>query len=143
MCSVTTEVHIHTSRCRTAFLGAINNRMMTLHHQQSLLLMNVVVSNAAAVVVHRILRRRQKRQGFSIHKQTFRKRQRGSFLDIYKELGDAYFRRAYRISYNNFKRLGSLLHPDTVLASGKKHGPRNHLHNGSCLKSALHVLYVG
>jgi hypothetical protein len=58
MCSATTVVHIHNLRCRTAFLGEMNNRMMNLHHHQSSLLLNVV-ANAAAVVVHRILRRCQ------------------------------------------------------------------------------------
>jgi hypothetical protein len=112
--------------------------MYRRHHHQSSLLLNIV-ANASAVVVHHILRNRQKRrrtrstEGFSMHRRTFRKRRRRSVVDIYRELGDAYFRRAYRMSYFTFKRLATLLRPGIVLASGKKESSRNHLHNGPIL----------
>ena len=37
------------------------------------------------------------------------------------------------MSYDTFKRLATLLCPGIILASGKKHGSRNHLHNGPIL----------
>ena len=48
-----------------------------------------------------------------------RPRKRRSVADVYQELGDIYFRRAYRMKYNTFKRLASMLCPYIIVASGK------------------------
>lgn len=93
------------------------------------------VANVAAVVAHQVIRRRFQRRltnhGGSPRGRSFRKRQRRSVRDIYEELGDVYFRRAYRMKYDTFNRLASLLSPYIIESSGKKQTSRNYLHNGA------------
>ena len=94
------------------------------------------VANVAAVVAHKVIRRR--RQQISYHGgsplgRRFRKRKRRSVRDIYEELGDVYFRRAYRMKYDTFNRLATELSPYIIAASGKKQRSSNYLHNGAIL----------
>ena len=93
-----------------------------------------IVANVAAVVAQQVIRRRFQRitnHGGSPRGRSFRKRQRRSVRDIYEELGDVYFRRAYRMKYDTFNRLATLLSPYIIESSGKKQTSRNYRHNGA------------
>lgn len=101
----------------------------------SSLVLNTVANVAAVVVYRRVLRRRHRQvtnHGSSLGRG-FRKRQRRSVQDIYDELGDAYFRRAYRMKFETFNRLASMLSQFIITASGKKQNSRNYLPNGAIL----------
>ncbi len=105
---------------------------MKTSHQQSIILN--AVANVAAVVAHQVifcLHQRKTKRGGSRLRRSFRKRQRRSVREIYEELGDVYFRRAYRMNYDTFDRFASTLSPYIIAASGKKQRPRNYIHNGA------------
>ena len=92
-----------------------------------------VAANVAAFIVEvavkrRLLRRRMTNRG-SVPEWTFWRRKRRSVRDIYNELGDVYFRRAYRMKYKTFKCLVTLLCPFIVAASRKK-GSKSCISNG-------------
>ena len=118
--------------------------MKTSPHQQSLILN--AVANVAAVIAHQVvfrLRQRRTKHGGSRLGRSFRKRKRRSVREIYEELGDVYFRRAYRMNYDTFNRLVSMLSPNIIASSGKKQGSTNYIHNGAispevCVACALH-----
>ncbi len=93
------------------------------------------VANAVAVVAHQVILRRR-RHRMTDHDgsplgRSFRTRRRRSVRDIYEELGDVYFRRAYRMKFDTFNRLASMLSPYIVASSGKKQSSRNYQHNGA------------
>ena len=95
---------------------------------------NNIVANAAGVVadvaVTHALRQRKEKVGSSPG-QTIIERTRRSVHDIYKQLGKVYFRRAYRMKYVTFVRLGAMLHSYIIAASGKKGGTlRRYIPNG-------------
>ena len=96
--------------------------------QQSAAVSNVV-ANVTAVVVRRLLRSKTNNPGYVRSRRTLRRRRRRSVGDIYNELGPLYFRRAYRMTYQSFKRLAVLLRPYILAASGSKGTPR-HYRNG-------------
>ncbi len=83
-----------------------------------------VVANMAAVLVDVTVRRhhlqRKMTDQGSAPRRRFRQRTRRSIQDIHKELGKMYFRRAYRMTYTNFKRLAALLCPYINAACSKK-----------------------
>ena len=90
--------------------------------QQSAEVSNVV-AHVAGVVVSRLLRRTTY-SGYIRSRLALRRRTRRSVKDIFNELGPLYFRRAYRMTYQSFKRLADLLRPYINAASGKKGIPR-------------------
>jgi hypothetical protein len=83
-----------------------------------------VATNMAAVIVDVALRRRsllkraRMRSQGSTPGRMFRQRNRRSFKDIYNELGEVYFRRAYRMKYRTFLSLAKELCPYIMQASG-------------------------
>ena len=109
--------------------------MRTTIHEQSSSVVNIV-AHAAAIIAHGLVRRRRRRQRTrrtnlgSMTGRSFRKRQRRSVRDIYDQLGDVYFRRAYRMKFRTFQRLAEILHPYIIAASGKKQDSSNYLPNG-------------
>ena len=62
--------------------------------------------------------------------RVFRPRQRRSVRDIYDQLGDVYFCRAYQMKYRTFQNLASMLRQYIIAASGKKENSRNFVPNG-------------
>ena len=89
-----------------------------------------VVANVTALLVRAAVNRRalrmrtsRARRG-SVRGRTFQCRNRRSVHDIYKELGDGYFRRAYRMKYRTFKRLADDLCPYIKDATRQKGAPR-------------------
>jgi hypothetical protein len=95
-----------------------------------------VVANATAVIVERVLRQRHQQsrtrmrnQGGSAPGRTFRRRYRRSVQDIYEELGEVYFRRAYRMKYSSFMSLAAELRPYIITASRQK-GTAQYVPNG-------------
>jgi hypothetical protein len=71
-----------------------------------------IAANAAAVVVVEhvlLLRIRKKRRLMKQRRWNCRIRQRRSVLEIFDQLGDPYFRRAYRMSYSSFGHLARML----------------------------------
>jgi hypothetical protein len=93
-----------------------------------------IVANVAAVIAQQVIRRRFQRITYhcgSARGCSFRKRQRRSVRDICEELGDVYFQRAYRMKYDTFYRLATLLSPYIIESSGKKQTSRNYQHNGA------------
>jgi hypothetical protein len=116
---------------------------MKTSHQQSIIL-NAVANVAAVVLAHQFfcLHHRRTKHGGSRLRRSFRKHQRRSVREVYKELGDVYFRRAYRMNYDTFNRLVSTSSPYVIAASCKKQRPRNYIHNGAispevCLACAI------
>ena len=93
--------------------------------EHSLSVSNVVVANAVAAIVDLVHHRSSKRTC----SRTFRKRNRRSVRDIYRELGKDYFRRAYRMKYGTFKRLATDLRPYIIAAMGRTGTPR-YVRNG-------------
>ena len=93
-----------------------------------------LVANVAAVVVgsavsrrvgwERRRRRQRTNRGSVTGRLSFRKRTRRSVKDVFNELGQRYFRRAYRMTFNTFKRLANVLRPYIITASGKKGNTR-------------------
>ncbi len=86
-----------------------------------------VVANATAVIAERLLRqrrqqsrRRMRNQGGSAPGRTFRRRYRRSVQVIYEELGDVYFRWAYRLKYSTFMSLATELRLYIIAASHQK-----------------------
>lgn len=88
------------------------------------------MSSAVLANVLLIASQRTRMKGGTQPGRTFRKRQRRSVKDIYNELGDTYFRRAYRMQYRTFKRLARELRPGIVDASGKKGITSRYASNG-------------
>ena len=93
-----------------------------------------ITGKAAVVVVHVVLahirkkRLRRTRKGWICIN-----RQRRSVLEIRYQLGDPYFRRAYRMSYNSFCHLAALLSKGIMVASGQNQessSELHHVHNG-------------
>jgi hypothetical protein len=84
------------------------------------------VANAAAIVAQQLVverfRTRQMRRTTrgSVPGRHFRKRLRRSVRQVYEELGEVYFRRAYRMKLGTFQRLASILRPYIIATSGKK-----------------------
>jgi hypothetical protein len=76
-----------------------------------------VVANVTAVVVttavrqRRVKMRTRKAKRGSLPGRTFQQRTRRSVYEIFKELGEVYFRRAYRMKYRTFKCLANELRP--------------------------------
>jgi hypothetical protein len=89
--------------------------------QQQSSVLNAVAS-AAAAVVQQLLVRHSRRQRLSLRSRgsapgrRFRKRVRRPVRSICKELGDIYFRRAYRKKFGTFQRLASMLRPYAIAA---------------------------
>lgn len=109
---------------------------MKTSHQQSVTLN--AAANVAAAVAHHVFvchTQRQRRRSLrnrrgSAPGRRFQKRLRRSVRDIYNELGEIYFRRAYRMKFDTFQRLASMLRPYIIAASRQKQGSRNYLQNG-------------
>jgi DDE superfamily endonuclease len=114
-----------------------------MHQQRSAAVMSAVAHVSMAIAQRelssrrcRTRRRRMRRttneQGRTTvpTRRVFRPRRRRSVEDVYKELGDVYFRRAYRMKYCTFQRLASMLRAYIIAASGKKQGSRNYIPNG-------------
>ena len=114
-----------------------------MHQQRSAAVMSAVANVSIAIIAQRELasRRYRMRQMASMNHQegasstaqtrrVFRPRRRRSVEDIYKEMGDIYFRRAYRMTYCTFQALASMLRPYIIAASGKKQGSRTYIPNG-------------
>ena len=103
--------------------------------QQQSSVLNAVAS-AAAAVVQQLLLRHSQRQRLSLRSRgsapgrRFQKRVRRPVRSICKELGDIYFKRAYRKKFGTFQRLASMLRPYAIAASGQKQDSRNYLQNG-------------
>jgi hypothetical protein len=86
-----------------------------------------VVANATAVIAERLLRQRRlqsrtrmRNQGGSAPGRTFRRRYRRSVQDIYEELGNFYFKRAYQTEYSTFMSLTTELRLYIIAASHQK-----------------------
>jgi hypothetical protein len=116
--------------------------MMTTIHEQSSSVLSIV-AHAAAVIAHGLehrhrRRRRTRRTNLgSMPGRIFRKRQRRLVQDVYNQLGDVYFWRAYQMKFGTFQRLAEVLHPAYIIAaSGKKEHSRNYLPNGQI---SIHV----
>jgi hypothetical protein len=94
------------------------------------------VANVTALEVTSAARRRMVRvrtpgaKGGSLRGRTFQQRSRRSVHDIYKELGEGYFRRAYQMKYSTFKRLANELCLYIKDASGQRGTARRHTPNG-------------
>ena len=106
----------------------------TFDVQENSLSVANVAANMAAVIVDvalrsRTLRRTRTRKQGSALGRTFRHRNRRSVKDIYNELGEVYFRRAYRMMYRTFLSLSKELCPYIMLASGQK-GTARYVSNG-------------
>ena len=95
---------------------------------------NSLISAAAVanvlLIASQRTRMRTSHRGTTQPGRTFRKRYRRSVKDIYNELGDIYFRRAYRMKYSTFTCLAKDLHPGIVAASGKKGIASRYASNG-------------
>jgi hypothetical protein len=76
-----------------------------------------------------LLNNQSNHKGSAIGRRFF-KRKRKQVATIYKELGDIYFRRAYRMSYCTFKQLASMLSPLITAYSGIKIDSTNNVPNG-------------
>jgi hypothetical protein len=74
-------------------------------------------------------------RGGTSYGRTFRKRTRRSVQDIYEEMGDLYFCRAYRMKYETFLELASELGPYIERAIRCRAGSRapNYIPNGRIL----------
>jgi hypothetical protein len=105
-----------------------------------------IAANAAVVVVHHVLllRIRKKRRLTKKRRWTCQIRQRRSVLEIFNQLGDPSFRRAYRMSYSSIGHLALLLSEGIILASDQREESSlaHHVHNGRilpeiCLACAL------
>ena len=79
--------------------------------EHSLSVSNVVVANAVAAIVDLVHRRSSKRT----YSRMFRKRNRRSARNIYRELGKGYCRRVYRMKFGTFKRLATNFRPYIML----------------------------
>ena len=90
--------------------------------QNSFVLCNIV-ANVAVVAADAELRQRQLRRTSARNViREFRVRKRRFVEDIDKELGPAFFRRAYRMQYCNFETLADELRRYIVSAIGRKEG---------------------
>ncbi len=109
-----------------------------LHLQQQLAAMSNVVANVAAVLADVNVCQRQLQQSTTnlefvpSRRMRLRQRRRRSVRDIYNELGAIYFQRAYRMTYQSFKRFAVLLRPYILAACGKTGTPMNY-RNGPIL----------
>jgi hypothetical protein len=93
-----------------------------------------VIANVTSVVVSAVVCRhtwqtRMQTNLGSLPGRTFQPWNRRSIEDIYKELGEGYLRRAYRMNYRTFKTLAAKLCPFVKDASGQK-GTANYTPNG-------------
>jgi len=128
VCTVRPTTVVYTCEKHKSFPMTINVRPSSF----------CVAATAAVVVVHVFLRIQKKRrsrrkQGSSEKRWTCRIRHRRSVLEIFNQLGDPYFRRAYRMTYSSFGHLALLLSEGIILASGQKEGSslvQHHVHNG-------------
>jgi hypothetical protein len=82
--------------------------------EQTASLLANALANVAAVVAVDVAEKkssssstRTRTRGGSAPGRSFRRRIRRSVEDIYRQLGDVYFRRAYRMKYTTFKRLAN------------------------------------
>jgi hypothetical protein len=130
--STTTMTPRTRSRMRNTSNVNFYQQTTNLMQQRSSAIVNAVAS-VAIVVAHKLASqdeecqpRRLTNEGGPYHSTSTPKRRQGprprkrrSVADVYQELGDVYFRRAYRMRYNTFKRLASMLCPYITLASGK------------------------
>jgi hypothetical protein len=102
---------------------------------------------AAIVVVVQVIRERERRKlkrRRTTRKWSCRQRQRRPVLEVYQELGDPYFRRAYRMNYSSFAILSAYY--QTVFywhLARKMFVPTSFTTEEFGQKFALHVLYVG
>ncbi len=93
------------------------------------------VAKVSSVLVDVTVRQRQQQRSAMTNQAPAgrqfqpRTQKRRSVRNVYKELGNVYFRRAYRMTYRTFKRLAALLCPGIIAASGYKGTPR-HTPNG-------------
>jgi DDE superfamily endonuclease len=90
-----------------------------------------VIANVTALVVTKAIRRRALQMRMqrvmrlgSLPGRTFQPRTRRSVHDIHKELGEGYFRRAYRMKFSTFKRLANGLRKYIEGATGQVGRPR-------------------
>ena len=97
--------------------------------EQTASLLANALANVAAVVVVDVAEKqscssatRTRTRGGSAPGRSFRRRIRRSVEDVYQQLGDLYFRRAYRMKYTTFKRLANDLRQSIVNISGQKNG---------------------
>jgi DDE superfamily endonuclease len=99
--------------------------------QQITSMLNITIINLVVVVIGIIMQGNSISHKGSIKGRRFIKRKRKKVEDIHKQLGDIYFRRAYRMDYLNFQNLASLLSPLIISFSNKKQNSRNYIHNGT------------
>ena len=107
------------------------------------------VANAAAVVAQQLVAERFRRQRRCTNRGSapgrhFLKRLGRSVREVYQELGEVYFRRAYRMKFGTFQRLASILRPYIIAASGKETGQGTTSQmDESCQKFDLPVPCIG
>jgi hypothetical protein len=97
--------------------------------EQTASLLANALANVAAVVAVDVAEKkssssstRTRTRGGSAPGRSFRRRIRRSVEDIYRQLGDVYFRRAYRMKYTTFRRLANDLRQSILDVSGQKDG---------------------
>jgi hypothetical protein len=94
-----------------------------------------LVASAAAVIFgttisRRLLRRRMgTNRGSTWGHRSIIKRTWRSVQDVYNELGNVYFRRAYRMTFDTLTRLATVLCPYIIAASGQS-APKYFVPNG-------------
>ena len=94
--------------------------------QTASLVANALANVATAVAIEVVEKQssssvtRTRTRGGSARGRSFRRRIQHSVEDIYQQLGDVYFRRAYRMKYTTFTRLANDLWRSIVDTSGQK-----------------------
>jgi hypothetical protein len=94
-----------------------------------------IAASVATTIKVLVATQQTKKRSAKQRSGAIRIRNRKSVLHIYKELGDTYFRRAYRMQYSTFCTLADMLGPFIDMVSGKFPNTKNFRHNGPILTS--------
>ena len=118
-----------TTMTATTTSRRIRRSAFTLDQERTSQVANLAACAAAVIacpaIRRRLLRRRMRRHGGSAPgRLPFRRRHRKSVWDVYNEVGEHYFRRAYRMTVATFMHLATILRPYISAASGKSGTPR-------------------
>jgi hypothetical protein len=106
--------------------------------QTASLVANALANVTAAVAIEVVEKQssscatRTRTHGGSARGRSFRRRIQRSVEDIYRQLGDVYFRRASRMKYTTFKRLANDLWQSILvdISGQKEEGRSRHVPNG-------------
>ncbi len=108
-----------TTRCRCRRSAYMLDEERTSHAA------NLAAVIACSAIRRRLLQRRMRRnRGSAPGRLPFRRRHRKSVWDVYNEVGELNFRRAYRMTFATFTRVATILRPYIIAASGKSGTPR-------------------